>query len=243
MASLGYRKGPFSAPGTIAGRISGDVIGRGARIVVLRLHTPQRGAPCCPFGNYPKLAPYDALGVDMKSTAKDWMLAWISALGLACCVGFLPIRSARAQETASHVLSNRAQIQDLITRYYYNFGKANPESFPQFYAKGAELILGTARFKGRAEIAKAYEQAGKHGPSRKAYAFNVTISNPLIVVHGKTATAELIFTEFVTQKKGEAPRIRTQGREYSTFVKVNGQWRYKTRQIKAGTKPPKNWKP
>lgn len=179
----------------------------------------------------------------MNRTARDWLGARIGALGLACCVGLLLISSARAQQAAPHGLSNRAQIQDLITRYYYDFGKANPESFPKFYAKGAELILGTARFKGRAEIAKAYEQAGKNGPASKAYAFNVTISNPLIVVHGKSATAELIFTEFVTQKKGEAPRIRTQGREYSTLVKVNGQWRYKTRQIKAGTEPPKNWTP
>lgn len=179
----------------------------------------------------------------MKRVGNIGMPAWIGALGLACCVAFLSTPTARAQDGAADGLSSRVQIQQLITRYYYNFGKSSPESFSRFYAKGAELILGAAHFKGRAQIAKAYEQAGKKGPARKAYAFNVTISNPLILVHGKTATAELIFTEFVTQKKGEAPRIRTQGREYSTFVKVNGHWRYKKRQITGGTEPPKGWKP
>lgn len=179
----------------------------------------------------------------MRHIGKNCMLAWTGALGLAGCVALLSIPTAWAQEKVALGLSNRVQIQQLITRYYYNFGKSSPESFSRFYAKGAELILGAAHFKGRAQIAKAYEQAGKEGPARKAYAFNVTFSNPLILVHGKTATAVLIFTEFVTQKKGEAPRIRTQGREYSTFVKVNGHWRYKKRQITGGTEPPKGWKP
>lgn len=62
------------------------------------------------------------------------------------------------------------------------------------------------------------------------------------VVHGATATAELIFTEFLMAKQGDAPRVTTQGREYATFVKVKGQWRYKTRQIKGGTEPPEGWK-
>lgn len=179
----------------------------------------------------------------MKRFAKNGISVWIGALGLAGFLALVSTPIARAQDTRAHMLANRAQIQDLITRYYYNFGKSDPESFSRFYAKGAELTLGNAHFKGKKGIARAYKLAGKNGPSKKAYAFNVTISNPLIVVHARTATAELIFTEYVTQKKGEAPRIRTQGREYSTFVKVNGRWLYKTRQIKGGTEPPKGWKP
>jgi ketosteroid isomerase-like protein len=139
-------------------------------------------------------------------------------------------------------LGDRAQIQDLITRYYYNFGNPNPESFADFYADDAELILGATHYKGKDGIARAYRLAAGSGPSRKAYSFNVTISNPLIVVHGDTATCQLIFTEFLIDKQGEAPRVTTQGREYATFVKLHGHWRYKTRQIKGGTEPPQGWK-
>jgi hypothetical protein len=167
----------------------------------------------------------------------------IGALALTGCVALASIPAARAQSVTARTLVERARIADLITRYYYNFGRAKPESFTDFYAHGAELILGTAHYQGRAEIAKAYARARGGGPSRQAYAFNVTISNPLIVVHGDTASAQLIFTEFVVAKPGQAPRIRTQGREYATFVEVNGEWRYKTRAIEGGTAPPKGWKP
>jgi ketosteroid isomerase-like protein len=166
----------------------------------------------------------------------------IFALGVAYCLVLASGPPARAQDAAGQALADRAQIHDLITRYYYNFGNENSESFADFYADDAELILGTTRYKGRDGIAKAYRRAGGDSSIQKAYSFNVTISNPLIVVHGNTATAQLIFTEFLIEKQGDAPRVRTQGREYSTFVKVNGHWRYKTRQIKGGTQPPQGWK-
>lgn len=176
----------------------------------------------------------------MRTSIKAGRPVWIGALGLACCA-VMAIPTARAQSATVAALAARAQIQDLITRYYYNFGNPNPENFSDFYAKDAELILGTAHFKGTAGIAKAYSHPAGKSPSRKLYAFNVTISNPLIVVHGHTATAELIFTEYRTAKKGEAPHI-VQGREYSTFVDVDGHWRYKTRQIVGGSEVPAGWK-
>jgi hypothetical protein len=150
--------------------------------------------------------------------------------------------AARAQDVTANAVVDRVKIEDLITRYYYNFGNENPESFPNFYAEDAELILGTTHYKGRDGIAKAYSRAGEESGIQKAYSFNVTVSNPLIVVHGDTASAQLIFTEFLAEKQGDVPHIRAQGREYSTFVKVNGEWRYKTRQIKGGTEPPEGWK-
>ncbi len=178
----------------------------------------------------------------MKTFANHRSRTWLGTLGVACCLALACTPAARAQDVTAQTLVDRAQIQDLITRYYYNFGNENAQSFTNFYADDAELILGATHFKGREGIAKAYGRAGANSPIRKAYSFNVTISNPLIVVHGDTATSQLIFTEFLIQKQGDAPRVTTQGREYATFVKVNGQWRYKVRQIKGGTEPPEGWK-
>ena len=162
-------------------------------------------------------------------------------LGIACWLALAFIPAVQAQDITAQTLVENARIQDLITRYYYNFGRENPENFADFYADDAELILGATHFKGRDGIAKAYGHSGD-SPARKAYSFNVTISNPLIVVHGQTATSQLIFTEFLIDKQGDAPRVTTQGREYATFVKVKGRWRYQTRQIKGGTEPPNGWK-
>jgi len=164
------------------------------------------------------------------------------ALGLAWCLALVFAPASPAQDMTARALSDRAQIQDLITRYYYNFGNPNSESFSDFYADDAELILGATHYTGKDGIAKAYSRAAGSSPAAKAYSFNVTISNPLIVVHGDTASSELIFTEFVMDKQGDAPRLITQGREYATFIKAKGHWRYKTRQIKGGTEPPEGWK-
>jgi SnoaL-like protein len=170
--------------------------------------------------------------------------ARLAAVCVVCCLALVPGTAALAQDATVQTLVDRAQIQDLITHYYYNFGKDSPENFSNFYADDAELILGNTHYKGKDGIEKAYARAGasSSAPVSKPYSFNVTISNPLIIVHGRTATSELTFTEYLIDKQGDAPHIRTQGREYGTFVKVDGRWRYKTRQIKGGTEPPDGWK-
>jgi hypothetical protein len=48
----------------------------------------------------------------------------------------------------------------------------------------------------------------------------VTIDNPLIIVHGDTATSQVIFTEYRQEKVGDPMKMTTQGKEYATWVKV-----------------------
>ena len=172
------------------------------------------------------------------------MKTFLGVLG-AACIAMTCGSVALAQEVTSKTLVDRLQIQDLITRYYNNFGRENPENFSDFYADDAELILGAKTYKGKNGILEAYGRAPGQAPRPAPpprYSFIVTIGNPLIVVHGKTATAQLVFTEFVIEKQGEAPKLITQGKEFGTFVKNNGHWRYKTRQIKGGTEVPEGWK-
>jgi len=169
--------------------------------------------------------------------------ALLIALGIAGLASS-PTAAVRAAEVTADTLIDRLQIQDLITRYYNNFGRENAENFADFYADDAELILGDRHFKGRDGIMQAYGRAPGQAPRapQAGFSFIVTVSNPLIVVHGKTATAQLVFTEYVIDKQGEPATVRTQGKEYGTFVKVDGHWRYKTRQIKGGTALPEGWK-
>lgn len=180
----------------------------------------------------------------MKTIANPLGRALLCAFGVACLVLTLS-SGARAEEVTAETLVDRLQIQDLITRYYNNFGRENAENFADFYADDAELILGERRFKGRDGIMQAYGRAPGQEPRPPApprYSFIVTIGNPLIVVHGSTATAQLVFTEYVIEKQGDPVKVITQGKEYATFAKVDGRWRYKTRQIKGGTELPEGWK-
>src|SRR5215831_18097057 len=80
---------------------------------------------------------------------------WLSALSIGCwLLAISP--SVHSQEINSKTLVDRQQVQDLITRYYNNFGKENAENFADFYADDAELILGERHFKGKDGIMEAY---------------------------------------------------------------------------------------
>ena len=188
-----------------------------------------------------------------------------AALGLGV-VALASAPAARAQDKmTAQSLIDRQMILDQITRYYYNFGKVDRQAEESFYAEDGELILGTRHYKGKEGIRQAYNRApatppaGAAAPSavapgagaapaaaaappRERTAFNVAIENPLIIVHGDTATSQVIYTEYRQDKVGDPLKFTTQGKEYATWVKVNGQWLYKTRQIASGSNPPEGWK-
>src|SRR5580704_4795057 len=175
-----------------------------------------------------------------------------AALGL-CGVLLATAPAARAEDKmTAQSLIDRQLILDQITRYYYNFGKVDRQSEESFYADDGELILGTRHYKGKEGIRQAYnrtpstppagEAPAAAAPPRERTAFNVAIENPLIIVHGDTATSQVIFTEYRQEKLGDPMKFTTQGKEYATWVKVNGQWLYKTRQIASGSNPPEGWK-
>jgi hypothetical protein len=177
-----------------------------------------------------------------------------TALGLFC-IALASAPAARAEDKmTAQSLIDRQLILDQITRYYYNFGKVDRQSEESFYAEDGELILGTRHYKGKEGIKQAYNRAPATPPAgaaapavapappRERTAFNVAIENPLIVVHGDTATSQVIFTEYRQEKVGDPMKFTTQGKEYATWVKVNGQWLYKTRQIASGSNPPEGWK-
>ena len=165
------------------------------------------------------------------------------ALGIGLCLAFAQAPAAGAQGARMTVQSmmDRAQIEDLLTRYYYNFGHASAEAFSAFYADGAELRLGTEVYKGKEGIEGAYNGVPADSPVKKAFSFTVLLTNPLVIVHGETATIQAIFTEVLVDTPGATPHLLTQGREYDKLVKVKGQWKFSSRQIMAGTQEPDGW--
>ena len=98
----------------------------------------------------------------MTTIAHPLGRALLGALSVVCLT--LTSSGARAQEVNAATLVDRLQIQDLITRYYNNFGRENAENFADFYADDAELILGDRHFKGRDGIMQAYGRAPGQPP-------------------------------------------------------------------------------
>src|SRR5678815_1372790 len=84
---------------------------------------------------------------------------WAAALGL-CCIALASATAAHAEDKMTvQSLIDRQLILDQITRYYYNFGKAERQSEESFYAEDGELILGARHYKGREGIKQAYNRA------------------------------------------------------------------------------------
>ena len=188
-------------------------------------------------------------GLSMNSNRRVAVMA-------LCALLLVGAASVQAEDKmTAQSLIDRQLILDQITRYYYNFGLMERRAEDSFYADDGVLILGTRRFEGKEGIASAYNRppAAAAAPvagsapaapaaPRERIPFNMTVDNALIIVHGNTATSQIIFTEYRPDKKGDPMKMTTQGKEFSTWTKVKGQWLYKTRQVTGGTEPPAGWK-
>ena len=163
--------------------------------------------------------------------------------GLMCCAS-----SALAQaapEITTQTLIDRAKIEDMLTRYMTELGHSTIEAYVTFYTDDAELIMGGKSVKGRPAIFDTYTalRAAAGTMRAQAYAFNTLLSNPLITVHGNSATVQLTFTEVITDTQQSPPRVLVQGREYDELARVNGQWLFKKRQVVSGRTVPVDWRP
>ena len=168
---------------------------------------------------------------------------WMPGLAAAAILALAPATGASAQDTAltQQSLADRAAIEDMLTRYYNNFGGDVESSIGDYYAEDGEMILGQNHYKGIEAIKGAYAAVPADAPQRKAFALNILISNMLVTVHGDTATARLVFTETTTEKEGEAPKLLVQGREFDNLVKRNGRWLIAKRQIMGPKGVPEGW--
>src|SRR5689334_20087011 len=145
--------------------------------------------------------------------------AWAVAAGL-CCIVMTGTPAIAEDKMTTQSLIDRQLILDQITRYYYNFGKETKAPESSFYAEDGALILGTRRYEGREAIQSAYGGGARPAPAaaeapaapRERIPFNMTVDNALIVVHGDTATSQVIYTEYRPEQKGGPVRMTVQGK-------------------------------
>ena len=185
--------------------------------------------------------------------------AWAAAAGL-CCIVMTGTPAIAEEKMTAQSLIDRQLILDQITRYYYNFGRETKLPESSFYAEDGALILGTRRYQGREAIQSAYGGGARPAPAageapardaappagaappapRERIPFNMTVDNALIVVHGDTATSQVIYTEYRPEKRGDPVRMTVQGKEFATWVRVKGRWLYKERYVGL-SEPPAGW--
>lgn len=163
-------------------------------------------------------------------------------IAIAAALLLLPLaRPAAAQQVTMKTLLDRIQIQDLMTRYYYDLARGNHKSLSEYFTQDAMLDVDGTVAHGPAEIMKLYEgPSGSEQPksSTPKPQNHVLLTNPIIEIHGNTATAHVIWTTVQNDGITKPPRITEQGREDSELVKRNGKWRIKKRYISSDGRLP-----
>jgi uncharacterized protein (TIGR02246 family) len=141
-------------------------------------------------------------------------------------------------------LADRIAIEDLVTRYYENFGSSDAaEQFGAYYTEDAVFDVNGIVSTGRAEIEALYTDMGEEGDAPATQGtFHMLISNPVIDVNGDQATAKFLWTGIMNTTVEARPSLYEQGREYDLLVKQDGQWRIKKRVVIADSGLPERFK-
>jgi hypothetical protein len=185
------------------------------------------------------------------------------AIAAASALAFLPFAGpvmAQAAQDQSYkqilpdrpvtaeTLLDRIQIQDFLTRYYYDLSVGKAHELAEYFTEDAVLDVDGTVARGHKEIAKLYERPEGSRPAPKGYRRgNMILSNPIINVEGNIATAHLLWTGVMNEGVGKPPSLFEQGREYTDLKKVNGKWLITRRFISSDSGLPdkfdSTWKP
>jgi hypothetical protein len=131
-------------------------------------------------------------------------------------------------------LLDRIQIEDFLTRYYYDLSVGKSHELADYFTADAVLDVDGTVATGHAQIAKLYERPeGASSPAATAQRRrgHMLLTNPIINVEGDRATAHVIWTGVMNEGIGKPPSLYEQGREYSELRKVDGKWLISKRYI------------
>jgi hypothetical protein len=151
-------------------------------------------------------------------------------LALAAAAG----APAAAQQVTMETLLDRIQVEDLLTRYYYDLSNGAAHDLSEYFTEDALLDVDGAVAVGRAQIEELYGAGPRADDEAERPAYprgHMLLTNPVIEVSGDTATAHVIWTGVMNNGVGEAPSLYEQGREDTELAKVDGRWLIKRRYI------------
>jgi len=150
----------------------------------------------------------------------------LAALVLAVAARRVP---AQDPPTTLATLLDRAQIEDMLVDYYAHLGGGG-RGFGSYYIEDGVLDVNGIVARGEKPIEDLYKRTAA-GTPRLRGTFHMLLTNPRIVVHGETATADVLWTGVISETPEATPRFVEQGREHDELVKRHGRWYFKHRVI------------
>ncbi len=139
-----------------------------------------------------------------------------------------PLANVQAQDVTMETLLDRIQIEDFLTRYYYDLSSGKAHELAEYFTEDAVLDVDSMVARGHAEIGKLYERPADATPPPEPEAQrrrgHMLLTNPVITINGNEAEAHVIWTGVMNEGVGKAPSLYEQGREDTKLVKQNGKW-------------------
>jgi len=175
---------------------------------------------------------------------RNWVAALAAVGGIAAGALAGPhVLAASGGAEAESSLADRIAIEDLVTRYYENFGSTDAaEEFATYYTEDAVFDVNGIVSTGREEIEALYADTGDDADAPAAQGvFHMMISNPVIEVDGDRATARFLWTGVMNASLEGRPEVWEQGREYDLLIKEDGEWRIKKRTVIADSGLPERY--
>jgi SnoaL-like domain len=140
-----------------------------------------------------------------------------------------PRSQAAAAPATLEDLLGQAQIENMLAAYYGNFGGSEQDMGSYYTADGVLDVNGIIA-RGPKAIDALYQKIAKGAPPLPGK-YNMLFTNPRIIVHGDTATADVIWTGIDSPTVESTPRFIEQGHEHDELVKRGGRWYFTHRVI------------
>jgi len=177
--------------------------------------------------------------VNTRRASKSLVVRAVAAAAAMLLLSLAVPARAQTQALADRpvtmeTLLDRIQIEDFLTRYYYDLSVGKSHELADYFTEDAVLDVDGTIAKGHKEIAKLYQRPeGAAAPAATAQRRrgHMLLTNPIINVEGDRATAHVIWTGVMNEGIGKVPSLYEQGREYSELRKVNGKWLISRRYI------------
>ena len=129
-------------------------------------------------------------------------------------------------------LLDKSAIEELMIDYYTQLGGGG-KGFSDYYVEDSVLDVDGSVAKGREEIENLYKLAATDTDSAttRGGSFRMMINSIRVSVNGDTASGSAYWVGVYSETPKSMAEIAEHGREKADFIKRNGRWYYKYREI------------